>query len=417
MKPYRCTVGTGILYCLVLITLLVNGAAAAGSKRLASTKSPATVPRLASTPLAHTGFAHFYNMEYDKAIHDFELDARTHPDDPFAANHVLTAVLFKELYRTGALDTELYAGDSFLSSRPLPVDSQVRQRIRELADHALLLSERRLQANPNDIDALYARGVTKGTRATAMALMDKAWFSALRSAIGARHDHERVLELDAAYTDAKLVVGMHNYVLGSLSWAVKVAASVAGLSGNRRKGLQYLWEAADGGGEASVDAKIVLSLFLRREQRYDEAIKIVGGLVGTYPHNFLVALEYANLLKAAGHGPEAIAAYRKLLAGGREGLYSEPRLEQVSWGLGEALRGQKEFQGAADAYESVVGFPKAQPELQYRANLAAGQMYDVLQQRELAVIKYQQVIATAGDSPTASQARRYLKQAYHLPSS
>jgi hypothetical protein len=416
MKPYRCTVGTGILYCLVLITLLVNGATAAGSKRLA-TKPATTIPRLASTPLAHSGLAHFYNMEYDKAIHDFELDAQAHPDDPFAANHVLTAVLFKELYRIGALDTELYAGDSFLSSRSIPVEPQVRQRIRELADHALLLSERRLQANPNDIDALYARGVTRGTRATAMALMDKAWFSALRSAIGARHDHERVLELDPAYTDAKLVVGMHNYVLGSLSWAIKVAASVAGLSGNRRKGIQYLWEAADGGGEASVDAKIVLSLFLRREQRYDEAIKTVGGLVDAYPRNFLVALEYANLLKAAGHGPEAIAAYRKLLAGGREGLYSEPRLAQVAWGLGEALRGQRDFQGAADAYESAVSFPRAQPELQDRANLAAGQMYDVLQQRDLAVKKYQQVIAAAGDSPPASQARRYLKQAYRLPTS
>jgi len=30
---------------------------------------------------------------------------RRHPDDPFAVNHLLTAVLFRELYRMGALNT------------------------------------------------------------------------------------------------------------------------------------------------------------------------------------------------------------------------------------------------------------------------------------------------------------------------
>ena len=73
-----------------------------------------------------------------------------------------------------------------------------------------------MQANPKDVDALYERGVAKASRATAVGLMDKAWISALRSAIGARRDHERVLELDPNYADAKMVVGVHYYILGSL---------------------------------------------------------------------------------------------------------------------------------------------------------------------------------------------------------
>jgi hypothetical protein len=56
-----------------------------------------------------------------------------------------------------------------------------------------------------------------------------------------------------------------------------------------------------------------------------------------------------------------------------------------------------------------------QPELLDRANLAAGQMYDILQRRDLAVKKYEQVIATAGESPRANLARKYLKQPYHVP--
>jgi hypothetical protein len=354
-------------------------------------------------------------MEYDRAVRDFTLDAQQRPDDPFAANHLLTAVLFKELYRVGALDTELYASDSFLSARQFEVDPKVREHIRQLTDRALALSEARLQANPDDIDALYARGVTKATRATTLGLMDKAWFSALRSAIGARRDHERVLELDPNYSDAKMVVGIHYYIVGSLSWTIKAAASMVGLSGSRTKGIQYLYEASRGGGEASVDATMALALFLRREQRYPEAIQLVGGLEAAYPHNFLVALEYANLLNAAGRGPEAIAAYRNLLDEARSGAYQDPRLEQVSWGLGEALRGQQDFAGAVAAYEAVGSFSRVQPELLDRANLAAGEMYDILQQRDLAIRKYQQVVAAAGETPRASLARKYLKQPYRVP--
>ncbi|MFB3815106.1 MAG: tetratricopeptide repeat protein [Terriglobales bacterium] len=419
MTPYRKLRGAVCLYCLALIVLVVTAAspAVAAKKKRSPAKATLNIraSHLGNDPLTRSGFEHFYNMEYDKATRNFEAVLAEHPDDPFAVNHLLTAVLFKELYRIGALDSEIYANDNFMTARQLAVDPQVRARIRELTERSLALSEARLKQNPDDVDALYARGVTRATRSTAMGLLDKSWFAALRSALGARRDHERVLELDPTYTDAKMVVGIHNYVLGSLSWAVKAAAAVVGISGNKQKGIQYLFEAAQGSGEASVDAKIALSLFLRREQRYAEAIQLVGGLVQDYPRNFLVALEYANLQNAAGHGPEAIAAYRKLLAAGRRGLYTEPRLEQAAYMLGEALRGQNDFTGAAAAFESVNDFSNVEPELTERADLAAGQMYDVLEKRELAVKKYQQVIAANDRSWRAALARKYMKRPYRGP--
>ena len=131
-----------------------------------------------------------------------------------------------------------------------------------------------LARNPNNVDMLYARGVTRGQFALYTALIERAWFSSLRNAVGARRDHERVLELDPQYTDAKLVVGAHNYVMGSLSLAVKMAVALAGLSGDKEKGLQYLNDAYHGNGETSVDAGMVLMVFLRREHRYGEALQI-----------------------------------------------------------------------------------------------------------------------------------------------
>lgn len=360
------------------------------------------------------GFEHFYNLQYDKAIKEFEIALEQHPDDAFAVNHLLTGVMFKEMYRIGALDSELYAKEGFLSSKQYPIDPKIKERIKQLIDQSLALSDRKVKQNPNDIDALYARGVTRGLKSTYTALIEKAWFSALRSAVGARHDHEKVLELNPDYTDAKMIVGMHNYVIGSVGWAVKVAASIVGLSGSKEKGIQLLYEAANGGGEASVDAKIALSLFLRREQRYKEAVDLIDGLEMSYPHNFLIALELANLYNASGQGPSAIASYHKLLTAAEAGAYPDAHIEMAWYGLGEALRGQRDAKDAAEAYEKVLRYPKTDPDLRLRATLGAGEMYDVLNQREQAIKHYNAILAADNDSPKAELARKHLKQPYRI---
>jgi tetratricopeptide (TPR) repeat protein len=366
-------------------------------------------------PQTKAGFVHFYNAEYDPAIREFETALEAHPDDPFAVNHMLTGIMFKEMYRIGALDSELYAKEGFLHSKQFPTDPKTREQVKELTERALKLEDDRLKKSPDDVDALYSRGSTRGLKSTWMALIDKAWFSALRSAVGARHDHERVLELDPNYTDAKMVVGMHNYVIGSIPWAAKVAASIVGLSGNREKGIQYLYEAANGGGEASVDAKIALALFLRREQRYKEAIEIVNGLSESYPKNFLLALELANLYNASGSGTEAVITYRKLLKSAESGTFPGAHVEMAWYGLGEALRGQRDFADAAVSYEKVQEFPKADPDLKLRATLGQGEMYDALQKRDDAVKCYKAVLAAdENDSPRAELAKKHLKQPFRM---
>jgi tetratricopeptide (TPR) repeat protein len=362
------------------------------------------------------GYDYFYNLEYDKAIHEFEIAQAAHPDDPFALNHLLGAVIFKELYRIGALDTEAYAADSFLTRKlSAPLDPAVRDRVKQLIDQGLALSEAQLNRNANDVNALYARGATRALSATYMGVANHAWFAALRQAVAARHDNERVLELDPNYVDAKVVVGTHLYIVGSLSWPVKVAASVAGLSGNKQKGLEDLREAAASNHiEVSTDAKILLALFLRREQKYGEALQVVNGMQNEYPRNFLMATEYAHLLNAAGHGQEAIVAYRKVLTGCHNNVYVGCRIEIAAYGLGEALRGQKQYAEAAQAYEWAAGTGK-DSDIRQKATLAAGEMYDVMQKRDTALQKYKAVIAENSASNSADLARHYMKQAYKTP--
>jgi len=357
-------------------------------------------------------FDHFYNMEYRRAIEDFEKLVQKRPNDAFALNHLLTAVLMSNLYETGGMNTGDYTNDSFIGRAPRPTDPKVKDRIKLLVRLAQSVEEKQLKTNSKDVNALYCRGVTRAEFAVYTGLVERAWFSALRNAVGARRDHEHVLEMDPDYLDAKLVVGTHNYVVANLPWSVKAAAAIAGLSGSKDKGLAYLRSVAKGEGDTAVDAKVILSLFLRREHKYDEALGYMQSLADRYPRNYLFPTEVANLLRSAGRYPEAEAEYRKVWQNGKEGKYGSPHYELAAWGLGELLRSQKNLQGAATAYELVNEAPSPDPDILQKANLAAGQMYDLLQERDLAMKRYETVLAGNANTGQADQARRYIKEAY-----
>src|SRR3954469_20585612 len=139
--------------------------------------------------LTKAGFEHYYEADYEHAAATFEKVLQAHPDDAAAVNHLLAAVMFGELNRIGALDTSLYSNNSFLEQkREYVLDPKTKQRIQDLETRALKLAEARLKENRNDVEALYARGVTRSMQSTYTGLVQKAWLSALGNAKGSRED-------------------------------------------------------------------------------------------------------------------------------------------------------------------------------------------------------------------------------------
>jgi tetratricopeptide (TPR) repeat protein len=411
MKPY---ISGGLRVLLVLFLLNPPVDAAANS-----VSSKSNVPKLllgsklaVADPATVSGLSHLYNLEYDKAIADFERSAKLYPEDPFAVNHLLQAVLLKELYRLNALDTTLYAQDGFLAGSPLPADPKVRERIFKLADSAAKLADRRLHENPDDVDALYARGVARGLRLSYSAIVEKSFFPSLRGAVASRTDHERVLALDPDYVDAKLVIGIHNFVIGSMPFPARLFAGMAGISGNKKRGIALLYEVGNAKCESSADARTALALFLRREGKYEEALEVMRSLVAQYPRNFIYALEEANLLKDGGNAKGAAQVYARVLQYARQGIYADPHLDRITFGLAESLRGMGDSHSALDNYEATLRSKTTPLDVRQRALLGAAQMLDVTGHRELALLRYQDAIDAAPETSTASIARRYLDRPF-----
>jgi tetratricopeptide (TPR) repeat protein len=403
-----------VVFLIAVLGLLAGAPACAATNAPAANCSNSAI-RPCNNALAARAFNELYNADYDPAIRDFRQLRNQHPDDPFTSNYLLAAELFKELSRIGALSSESYSNNSFLDSKArLPLDPAVQKEIFALIARVESLCNARLQKNPNDVDALYARGVARGFRALYMGMAEKSWMAAIRSALSSRRDHERVLQLDPGYVDAKMTVGIHNYIIGSLSWPTRMAVALVGVTGNKQKGLDYLREVSRSHSTASVDASMALALFLRREQRYAEALALVSRLSREYPRNYLMAIEYAHLLNAAGHGPEAVAQFRSILERGREGKFSSFEPAAAAWGLGVSLRGQREFEQAAEAFDEVTRSPDANPVLMDRARVAAGEMYDTLGRRDEAVADYREVVDSGREDNYVSAARKHLRHPYRF---
>ncbi|MBZ5534175.1 MAG: hypothetical protein LAO20_22345 [Acidobacteriia bacterium] len=361
--------------------------------------------------LTRSGFEHFYSLEYDQAIRDFKQALEARSDDAKAMNHLLEAVLFQQLHKYNALDTRLYAKQGFVTSKQVPVDAATKKQLMDLADRCMEASEKRLRSNPKDVEALYNRGVTEGMRATYLVIVEHSWFSALRYALSARHDHEEVLRMRPSYSDAKTVVGAHNFVVGSLSLPVRAMAGVAGIRGDRKKGLEMLAEAANAGGETSSDARVALSLFLRREDRLQDSLEVVRSLTRDHPRNFLFALEEDNLLRDLGRNPEALSKLRKLINDCKQGGYPNAHLELADYSLGETLRALGQLPEALEAYRRAAS---AGGDTGYRqkALLGWGEVADLQAKRQEAQTQYRAAIALDSSSEEAGAARKYLDKPY-----
>jgi tetratricopeptide (TPR) repeat protein len=187
----------------------------------------------------------------------------------------------------------------------------------------------------------------------------------------------------------------------------------AGITGSKTRGLAMLNDAGNRGVITSIESRTVIALFLRREARYKEAIEVVRSLKSQYPHDFLFCLEEANLRKDAGEGMAAVEAYREIIAASaRPGYFAQAQLELAYFGLGDALRGQRHFSEAAQAYEQTAGTKNVSPELKIRSLLAAGECHDANGERQLAVKDYQAAIDAGPNTSRADTARKRLRNPY-----
>jgi tetratricopeptide (TPR) repeat protein len=375
-------------------------------------------PLVAQQSLIEEGFSHFYNLEYDQAIADFEKAIAQNPSLPDLHNHLAQTLIFREMFRNGALESELVSGNnSFLRRPKLNPTPEIEKRILEEIANAMTLSEASLKQNPNDTAAMYADGIAYGLRSNYFWVVKKAWHDSLRDANTARKLHNRISELEPKNVDARLVQGLHDYIVGSLPMAFRMLGFMMGVHGDKEKGIRTVQDVAKNGNLNRADAAILLSALYRRENQPKLAVPLVLDLIDKYPRNYLLRMELGQMYSMAGDGVRGLQAVQEVAQMKER---HAPGFERVPWEKIYYQEGSIQF-WYNDLEHSLENMKKvtasaAGNELDLntgaQAYLRMGQIYDMKHRRAEATEAYRKAIAYAPDAEAAQESKKYLSTPY-----
>ncbi len=361
----------------------------------------------------------FYNLDYDQSIASYEKAVAASPDDPVYRNHLAQAVLYRELFRDGALESELVSGNnSFLRRPKLEPPAAVERRFFAEIDRSMQLCQARIAKNPRDTAALHALSVAFALRANYGFLVRKSWHASLSDSSQARKFDNEVTEIDPGDYDARLLQGGYDYIVGNLTWTLRALGFIAGFHGDKQRGIRTIEDVAAKGNENRVDAEIVLCALYRREGQATRAIPLVSRLITRYPRNYLLRFELAQMYAATGDRKSALETLSRIAALKRQ---NTPGFERIPWEKIYYETGNLEFwfddlDQALANLRKVTGTPEQLKELDLNTGVLAlmreGQIYDLQNRHNLAVEAYREAVRFAPEAEAARESQHYIESPY-----
>jgi tetratricopeptide (TPR) repeat protein len=367
-------------------------------------------------PLSNPGFVHFYNNEFDEAIAYFETAVKAHPGYPESYNHLAQCILYREMLRNGALESQLIGGTNPFLQRPkMAIGAQDKARFTESIDRSLHLSQALLDKDSGDIHALYALGVAHALRANYSFLVEKAWMEALRQATAARKFNQQILDIDPNFVDARLILGLDEYVVGSLPFHMRAVGFLAGFHGNKDEGIQQLEEVSRTGILNRYDAEILLAAIYRRERCPEKAIPLLKDAAARFPRNYLLRFERIEMYSDLGDKKSALGVIREVEDLQRTGAPGYKKLppEKIQYLRANLLFWYGDLDPAlVDLKQVTRRANRLDIGTTVMAWLRLGQIYDLQGNHKQAMVAYRETMKTAPESAAAAEAKNYMSNPY-----
>jgi tetratricopeptide (TPR) repeat protein len=363
------------------------------------------------------GLRDVYSLEYDRAEQNFQRMIDEASDDPAGYTYLAWTYWVRELGLKQELSIDRFAASDFFAEVPkyqMRVDPAVEARFRRMSELAIEKARARLDKNPGDRAAQYLLGVAYQNLASFEASLKRNWWAAFRHGSRTYRYHRELLRQDPNFHDARLAIGVYQYVAGSLGWSVKWVAFLMGYRGSKERGKQELQTAVEKGSLAPDDARVILTLIHTRERNYRKAFDYLTELLRKYPQNYLVHLDMGGMALLLKQPEAAVEIYQDILRRQEAGMARYSGLERASVfnRLGVALRQKGDFRESAAWLEKALGDAAASARSRTIARLELGKTLDLLGRRQDAREQYQ-VVAQAEDiAGSRQEAQDLLRRPY-----
>ena len=184
----------------------------------------------------------------------------------------------------------------------------------DLTTKAYKLAEESIHKHDSGEMRLYA-GMADGLAARLYGLRGEARASA-RAGVRARESFLKALALDPTLVDAYMGLGLYNYYVDTLSGLARVLRFFMGIpGGSKQEGIRQLQRAIAGGQLSPPLARFYLALDLHNyDQKFEEALEVIGPLVEKYPENPAFQLMQGDLYAKLQREAQAEACYQAAAA-------------------------------------------------------------------------------------------------------
>lgn len=311
-----------------------------------------------------SGIDAMYSMRFDDARTTFNAVIQQQPDNPTGYFFRATLHLWKYLFDKSEPDLKSFITES---------------------DRTISIAEEALDKNSNDSRARTYIGAMYGYRAMANIQADNY----LKASLDARSCYtylSETLQKDPRQYEAYLGMGIFNFVIGALPETSRLVMNIAGMSGNKERGLQQLRIAAEKAEYAGNDAKLVLGLLnVYYKGDYGTGIGYLKELLQKYPNNIPILYALGNIEAQLKKMPTAVAYYKKVID------LSNTNFRQFTiysnFRLGEAYFRLNEFDNSKLAMQKFI---KANTDKSFKAIglLRLAESYEILGDRKFALQLY-----------------------------
>jgi tetratricopeptide (TPR) repeat protein len=220
------------------------------------------------------GLESLYNFNFKSSERIFDNIIKIYPSNP--AGYYYKSISHLWFFLDGKDEDEL---EKFIS----------------LTDSAIAKSEDIISEDSTDLFVLFILGSCYVNRTFAFT-RNESYFDAVLSARKFHAYFDELLSIDSLYYDAYMSKGLFNFAISQAPQTWSWALNLAGMTGDKQIGLDYLETAASYGRFTKIDAQFYLSqIYSEFLLRFQPAKRILNNLGSRFPKNLLFRFALANL--------------------------------------------------------------------------------------------------------------------------
>jgi tetratricopeptide (TPR) repeat protein len=252
---------------------------------------------LPAEPNVETVFQRLYNFDFSASQEAGRAYTAKQSQDPLGHASLALSYVFSEMNRLQVFNKDMFKEEKISGDQAKQIGKQAKAAFE--AELALTKSTgaEALKKNPKDTNAILALMIATGAERDFAALVEKRLKDSYFAAKASQEYALQLQAIDPNLEDAWFTRGFSEYMVGSVPIVIRWLMKMEQVSGDKKKGLEFMDKSARKGRYLKPFAQMMLASIYQKDKRYAQSRELLEAFAKEYPDNQDVRKELENLKK------------------------------------------------------------------------------------------------------------------------